>query len=921
MAGDSFFNNVVSLLHFNGADASTTFTDVKGKVWTASGNAQIDTAQSKFGGASVLFDGAGDAISTPSHVDFNFGTGDFTIEFWVRPAALGTVALIDFRPSVTNGHYPSVFLNLSGGAGSIGCFINSAVVINSANSVITTGAWFHVALCRASNNTRLFVNGVQVGSTYADANNYPQGRCYVAASSFDNGTAFNYNGHIDDIRITKGYARYIAGFTPPTAEFPDTAGEVPSTVGVVSLLHFQNADNSQIFTDVTGKEWSVFGNAKNSITQSKFGGLSGYFDGSGDYIASAHPDFGFGDGDWTWESWVRPDAVVAGDAYWVNVVARMRFDAADASTTITDAAGGTWSAIGNAQIDTAQSKWGGSSLLLDGTNDRIEGTHANYVNFALASDWTMEGWFRFNTWSGNIVLFESADSGTVYWQCCLDAAVGARLNILGSDLIIQGGTTGISTGVWMHVAFVREGGTLRAYVDGVQRASGATAASIPSLATDKIRIGENFNGNGDFNGWIDDIRLTKGTCRYPGGTTFTPPTEAFPDVALAPALCVFDTRAAGASGLGIYSINTADGNKWGIKTNAGVVTSGSVLTADVWAHLAVAKQGTTIRGFKDGVLDFTYTDARTYALSALATVGANGSGAEFYKGYLDEMRITKGEARYTAGFTPPVAAFPDPSPSLDYADVVLADNPIAYYRLNETSGTTATDSSGHGRNGTYASADMTLGVAGLLTGASDKAAYFNPTTDSSQVDCNFNNDLTLGCTLEAIVNIDATQLDTSATIITKRQFFAGAHHEFPLSLGYQASDGKLYFALDSGIGNFTTDLVLSADISTGVAHHVAGVYRPNGACELWVDGVKVAFGTFTGSIGANGRNWLIGASHGNGGGVGQHRFKGTIDEAAIYSAPLSAARVAEHYAAFAGLPSPGGGGGSSPVTHAYAFIA
>jgi hypothetical protein len=78
----------VVLLHMNGSDASTTFTDNAfgglGHTWTANGNAQIDTAQSKFGGASGLFDGNGDYISTPDSDDFFFSAGDFTFDTWVR---------------------------------------------------------------------------------------------------------------------------------------------------------------------------------------------------------------------------------------------------------------------------------------------------------------------------------------------------------------------------------------------------------------------------------------------------------------------------------------------------------------------------------------------------------------------------------------------------------------------------------------------------------------------------------------------------------------------------------------------------------------------------------------------------------------------------------------------------------------------
>jgi hypothetical protein len=76
---DPSFASVSALLHFDGSDGSTTFTDVTGTIWTANGNAQIDTAQSVFGGASGLFDGTGDFITTPDATKFSLSNADFCI--------------------------------------------------------------------------------------------------------------------------------------------------------------------------------------------------------------------------------------------------------------------------------------------------------------------------------------------------------------------------------------------------------------------------------------------------------------------------------------------------------------------------------------------------------------------------------------------------------------------------------------------------------------------------------------------------------------------------------------------------------------------------------------------------------------------------------------------------------------------------
>lgn len=212
--GDPHWSSVASLLHFDGTDGSTTFTDQTGKTWTVNGNTQIDTDQYKFGGASGLFDGVDDDLSHASHTDFGVGTGDFTWEAWVRRQ---------------NGNCV-IFDNRSSGAdtASIVCFIAFDGLISYYDTTTKSGvgpagfvplsAWTHVAWCRHSGTIRMFVSGVQVFSgskiTHMGAER-PMliGRDVVGGADF--------SGHIDDVRITNGVARYTTGFTPPNAAFPD----------------------------------------------------------------------------------------------------------------------------------------------------------------------------------------------------------------------------------------------------------------------------------------------------------------------------------------------------------------------------------------------------------------------------------------------------------------------------------------------------------------------------------------------------------------------------------------------------------------------------------------------------------------------------------------------------------------------------
>jgi hypothetical protein len=182
------------------------------------GNAQISTAQSKFGGSSMFFDGTGDYLLTPVNSTFTFGTGDFTIEMWIYTLNVtNTVFLLDSRQAAgTAGPYACLMIPAGG---TLQWFVNGAAQIGPIGSV-PINTWAHVAVCRSSGVTKMYLNGTNIGSPYTDTNNYS----YITQTIFGgNSFAFtsnNFPGYIDDLRITKGYARYTANFTPPTAALP-----------------------------------------------------------------------------------------------------------------------------------------------------------------------------------------------------------------------------------------------------------------------------------------------------------------------------------------------------------------------------------------------------------------------------------------------------------------------------------------------------------------------------------------------------------------------------------------------------------------------------------------------------------------------------------------------------------------------------
>ena len=215
---DPQYGSVSLLLHGNGTNGSTTITDnsPSPKTVTAVGNAQISTAQSKFGGASIAFDGTGDYLTVPTSSAFEYGLGDFTVEMWLFRVGSGQQHLYEGRQNSTTNR----FLFYLSPINRLTYYANGANVIESA-AVPTANAWSHVAVTRASGTTKIFLDGTQAGSSYSDTISYAAPTSVLYFGCNDAGSGSFLNGYIDDLRITKGIARYTANFTPPAAPFPD----------------------------------------------------------------------------------------------------------------------------------------------------------------------------------------------------------------------------------------------------------------------------------------------------------------------------------------------------------------------------------------------------------------------------------------------------------------------------------------------------------------------------------------------------------------------------------------------------------------------------------------------------------------------------------------------------------------------------
>lgn len=438
-------DNTLLLIHANGTDATTVFEDdngVRRQAGVSTAETALSTAQSKFGGSSYYQDGTGGTSGITSKLQvsspISSGTGNFTIEGWVRFSAL---------PSTGNGGY---FIYMLTGS----CYIlcnNSSVQIALSNSygaftipTVTTNTWYHLALVRNSGDYKFYWNGVDRGAANNDSNwtNRSTTIEFANADGYQYGRFVDYrgvfNGYMDEMRISTT-ARYTSGFTPATAPFVNDAN-------TVLLLHCDGTNGQTVLRDDNGVR------AQNGIQ-----------------------------------------------------------------------------AGGNAQIDTAQSKFGGSSALFDGNGDYLQIKDNASLYTWNSQPYTVELWCRVNALSsaqpyddptiiGNMIPGSDGD----YWSFGPDNSGNLTFKYYNGGSVTVKDTGTMSTGVWYHIAAVIASNTITIYLDGVSKGSAAISGTPQFSAGTGLVIG--WGASWSYNGWVDEVRVSN-SARYTAN--FTPSTTPF----------------------------------------------------------------------------------------------------------------------------------------------------------------------------------------------------------------------------------------------------------------------------------------------------------------------------------------------------------------------------------------------------------
>jgi hypothetical protein len=626
---------------------------------TKFGNTVVNRSIFKYGGGSAYFDGSGDCVSLNGDTAFAFGTGDFTIEFWAYVSDWSSRNIYESRGLGEQNNRATIYV-----------ISNTFIFYNAGNQITSnskrSNQWYHVAVCRASGTTRMFIDGVQEGGNYTDSTNYGIGinRPLIAAYEEVRGDGY-FNGYIDDLRVTKGVARYTSNFTPPTAQLPNNSAEDPHYNNVSLLLNF----NPIVDSSTNNFTPTEVGHTKVDLQVKKYGNGAGYFDGTGDYLTfPANDAFNFGTGSFTVEAWIYLNSIPI-DFFIISGNSNGAF--------FFGFRGGS----GNNKIG-----WGRSQLAWD--YEVASGvTTAVWYHVAVVRSGTQMMLFV----NGNQVGTTQTNS-TSYDLGAGNVSVGAQNNLYFlngyiDDLRVTKGVARYGTFIPPQQEFPdNEAGTSLLlhlnsnFADSSPNNFTVTPFGNVQISTSIKRLGSGsafFDGSGDYLTVTDSNAFNFGTGNwtvefwvYPlsyGGTTAGGQ--------------LFGTVNGTSVG---YSINLGqDINSFRIISNARgtwaddlTAGSGNGPALNQWSHMAAVRDGTNLRIYKNGIMVATTTINSSYNYSG--TVGVIGffddtdNNFRYFNGYLDELRVTKGVARYIANFTPPTAELPDPSdPQLENVSLLL----------------------------------------------------------------------------------------------------------------------------------------------------------------------------------------------------------------------------------------------------------
>lgn len=420
-------SNTKLLLHCNGADGS------KSHIITANNNAQIDTSEYRFGSSSLLLvKSTEDYLSVPDSSDFDVfqnTSDDWTVEtFYKSNGGMSSEYLFSHGPDANN------YWNIQISSGDIYLLVRSGgtneIIQNVGSAVISEDTWTHIALVKTGNEYGIYIDGNQVLYVQSNYTQTFNGNLFIGARPDLNSARF-VDGWMDGVRIQKG------NYYNAT---PDSGNN--DTISVPTEQH-------------------------------------------------------------------EPDN---------NTVLLMNFEGPNSSTNFIDRSGGDDSSNkhvltynGNSQLDTAQSKFGGASILFDGTGDYVSiPDSADWDVFAnTTDDYTIDFWYKPNAApSSTEMIFNQYEDGSNGWTVRRNSNGTLRvyMQVSGTPQVDLSSTATLTGTSWNHLAFVKVGDEYAIYLNGEQVAYVQDTST--ATFSGPIHIGSR-NGSFEASGHMDEIRIQK----------------------------------------------------------------------------------------------------------------------------------------------------------------------------------------------------------------------------------------------------------------------------------------------------------------------------------------------------------------------------------------------------------------------------
>lgn len=604
---------------------------------------------------SNYFDGSGDYLSIASNAAFAFGTGTFTIEGWIYITVGGQ---IQFMISSDNTSYWAFGVNASNQL----IFRPESSTTNeqAGTTALALNTWHHIAAVRegtGTNQFKMYLNGVLEKTGTVSTNYSVNTGAFISSGRTGNNNVFN--GYISNVRVVKGTAVYTAAFTPPTE--PLTAVTNTSLLTCHANRFLDGSTNNFTVTKLGDSRIvkdSPF-QLSTAYNQLTLGGSS-YFDGTGDYLSIANNTaLDFGSGSFTIEMWVNFTSFQDGKALiskgWpsLNSPWLIYQDAFNNKVAFyASSNGSSWDIANGVTVISgvpALNTWYHIAIVRSGNTFYVFNNGVQISTFTSASTVfsttqpvTIGGG---SSGSNNFVGYISdvrLIKGTAVYTSNFTPPSAPLTAITNTSLLTSFTNAAVIDQTGENVLETLDGAqvsrTQSKFENAVYFDGSGDYLSVPS--SQGINLS---SGNWTIESWVwwsgNNSQSTVLDKDGVSGSTYP-------------------SYAMGVNGSGYARIVIGAGNVNGYFQ---IITSNTLLPTSTWVHLAAVKNGSTITLYQNGVSVASATQSGTIVDGGKALLIGYSAGqptSSYWSGYIDDLRITRGVARYTANFTPPARALP-----------------------------------------------------------------------------------------------------------------------------------------------------------------------------------------------------------------------------------------------------------------------